>query len=145
MIYISHRGNLNGPIGMKENHPSYIKEAIRQGFQVEIDVWYDQGKFILGHDRPQYEVKKHFLLDRKLWCHAKNHEAFQQMMRDNKIHCFWHEEDDFTITSKGFVWAYPGNTKVHGIWVMPERYNLNPGKNCLGICSDYVQMYSKRR
>jgi hypothetical protein len=29
-------------------------------------------------------------------------------MLDNNIHCFWHQKDDFTITSQGFIWTYPG-------------------------------------
>jgi hypothetical protein len=50
MILISHRGNINGKQPDKENHPLYIFEAIKQGFQVEIDVWFIDGKFKLGHD-----------------------------------------------------------------------------------------------
>jgi hypothetical protein len=50
MILISHRGNINGKQPSKENHPLYIFEAIKQGFQVEIDVWFIDGKFKLGHD-----------------------------------------------------------------------------------------------
>jgi hypothetical protein len=50
MILISHRGNINGKQPNKENHSLYIFEAIKQGFQVEIDVWFIDGKFKLGHD-----------------------------------------------------------------------------------------------
>jgi hypothetical protein len=52
MILISHRGNLNGPNPERENHPDYIWEALRAGFEVEIDVWWVEGKFKLGHDEP---------------------------------------------------------------------------------------------
>ena len=42
MILISHRGNLDGVNPDRENSPTYIKEAISSGFDVEIDVhWYD--------------------------------------------------------------------------------------------------------
>ena len=37
MIYISHRGNLNGKSD-RENQPDYLEEALAQGFDVEIDV-----------------------------------------------------------------------------------------------------------
>ena len=37
MKFISHRGNLNGPIEEYENHPEYILEALKKGFNVEID------------------------------------------------------------------------------------------------------------
>ena len=42
-----------------------------------------------------------------LWCHAKNLQALQSMLEYN-INCFWHQQDDFTITSKGDIWTYPG-------------------------------------
>ena len=61
MIYISHRGNLNGK-SMYENHPEYIEETLCQDFEVEIDVWWiDDSGFWLGHDKPQYPVDEHYL------------------------------------------------------------------------------------
>ena len=76
MIYISHRGNLNGKSD-RENQPDYIEEALAQGFDVEIDVWWVGNSFYLGHDGPIYKIELKWLLDRtsKLWCHAKNGEA----------------------------------------------------------------------
>ena len=57
MIYlIAHRGNLTGKNPEKENHPDYIDEAIDCGYDVEIDVWDDSGKLVLGHEVPQYEI-----------------------------------------------------------------------------------------
>ena len=61
MILISHRGNLDGPKPEKENNPKYIWEALNEGYQVEIDVWYDKGWW-LGHDRPKYKAKINDLL-----------------------------------------------------------------------------------
>ena len=29
-------------------------------------------------------------------------------MSKMNCHYFWHQEDDYTITSKGIIWAYPG-------------------------------------
>ena len=43
MIFISHRGNLNGKKKKLENKPVYIKDAIKKGFNVEVDVWYTDG------------------------------------------------------------------------------------------------------
>jgi hypothetical protein len=63
MILISHRGNLNGPNPERENHPDYIWEALRAGYEVEIDVWWVEGKFKLGHDEPQYDFP--FRINRK--------------------------------------------------------------------------------
>ena len=47
MILISHRGNINGKNTEKENHPSYIDEAIKGEYDVEIDVWYVDEKLWL--------------------------------------------------------------------------------------------------
>ena len=55
MILISHRGNLNGKIPLRENEPDYIWLAIQAGYNVEIDIWFVDGKFKLGHDEPTYD------------------------------------------------------------------------------------------
>jgi hypothetical protein len=52
MKLIAHRGNINGSNPEKENHPDYINEAIKLGHNVEIDVWFINNKFYLGHDDP---------------------------------------------------------------------------------------------
>ena len=61
----------------------------------------------------------------------------------SKIDChyFWHEEDDYTITSKGIFWVYPGKTLIkNSICVLPELSSYNDF-NCLGICSDFIMNY----
>lgn len=61
MKYISHRGNLTDVFPDKENSPEYIMAAIRADFDVEVDVWYIDGKIMLGHDAPTYEVELNFI------------------------------------------------------------------------------------
>jgi len=61
MILISHRGNISGPNQSLENHPDYILTALKGGFDVEIDFWCLKKKLFLGHDYPQYPIKKNFL------------------------------------------------------------------------------------
>lgn len=147
MIYIAHRANINGSNPSKENHPDYISQALNLGFDVEIDVWYIGDKFILGHDSPQYEVKEHYLHNKHFWLHAKNLETISKLNEMSKniyINCFYHNNDSCTLTSKGWIWTYPGN-KIYNntaIVVMPEiiktDYNwFNAG----GICSDYIAAY----
>jgi glycerophosphoryl diester phosphodiesterase len=65
MILISHRGNLIGPNPLKENSLQYIQEALDKGFDVEIDIWLNDGVFYLGHDAIQYEVTLDWLNERK--------------------------------------------------------------------------------
>ena len=145
MILISHRGNLTGRIPNNENHPNYIDEAINAGFDVEVDMWWVDGRVYLGHDNPQYEVDNEWLVDRadKLWVHCKNVELLN-WIRSTILHWFWHEEDTLTLTSKQYMWAYPGKQPIIGsIAVMPEIYN-DKIKKCVGICSDYVKDYKDK-
>ena len=142
MILISHRGNINGKNPHLENHPDYIDEAIALGYDVEIDLWFIDGRVYLGHDEPQYEVDDSWLGERtdKLWVHCKNVESLN-WIRSTVLHYFWHEEDMVTLTSKNHIWAYPGKQPIKGsIAVMPEVHN-DDLDNCIGICSDYINDY----
>ena len=145
MYFISHRGNIEGPNIEKENSPNYVNNALLLGFDVEIDVWYCNSNFFLGHDKPSYKISESYLENKLLWCHAKNFEALDMMMKNRKITCFWHQEDDFTITSNGHIWAYPSNKniqKFNCIDVMPERHCKIENYNVLtlGVCSDYIKI-----
>lgn len=145
MILISHRGNINGKNIPLENNPDYIKDAIHLGYDVEVDIWYSNNTFWLGHDNPKYQIGLYFLLENsdKLWCHAKNIEAIIEMKKEKDINCFWHQKDDITLTSKGYVWAYPGKQPIkNSIAVLPEIYQDNLDV-CRGVCSDYVENYKK--
>ena len=140
MIKISHRGNVHGPNPALENHPDYILQAIQWGFDVEIDLWYVNEQYFLGHDEPQYSIHFEFLQHPKLWVHCKNTEAVVQLHGSN-IHYFWHENDTLTLTSKGFIWAFPGKQPIKSsIAVMPELYQ-DSLESCIGICSDFVGKY----
>ena len=142
MILISHRGNTSGPAPSYENHPDYLREALIAGYECEVDVWYKDDEWWLGHDEPVYDISKAFLQNNKLWCHAKNLEALHKMLQNN-IHCFWHQEDDYTLTSKGFVWTYPGKPVCkNSIIVCYELPKEMP--DCLGICSDYLPKGSSK-
>ena len=81
MILISHRGNYDGPNIKLENNPAQITKMINDGFDCEIDVWYINSHFLLGHDGPVYAVKERFLENNKLWCHAKNMSALEKMIK----------------------------------------------------------------
>jgi hypothetical protein len=109
MYFISHRGNLHGPKPKHENSIPYILNAIQKGFDVEIDVWYVNGSLYLGHNEPQYLVPEFkFFKDNaeKLWCHCKNLQALDILLPLG-IHCFIHDKDIATLTSKNYIWLYP--------------------------------------
>ena len=144
MILISHRGNINGRIEEAENRPDYIEDTIRLGYEVEIDIWVIEGTFHLGHDEPQYPVSLNWLYERKdkLWIHCKNIEAIEWFSSlYGTYNYFWHDTDTVTLTSKNYIWAYPGKQPIkNSIAVLPELFNDNT-INCLGICSDFIQNY----
>lgn len=147
MIYISHRGNINGRIEDVENKPEYINDTILLGYDVEVDVWFVDGEWWLGHDKPQYKISVEWLEERqdKLWIHCKNVDAMVELESGNKhydgFNFFWHETDTLTLTSLSFIWAYPGKQPIKGsIAVMPEIHNEDVSQ-CYGICSDYIEKY----
>ena len=145
MILISHRGNINGKQLNKENAPFYVNNALKLGFNVEIDVWWYNNNFYLGHDKPMYKIKKEYLQDYRLWCHAKNIEALYQMVNRN-IHCFYHQTDDVTLTSKGYLWTSPNKTLTKkSVMVLPEIQNLEIPTKIHGLCSDVIENYEEYR
>lgn len=146
MILISHRGNVNGPNEDFENHPLYIDLAISQGYDVEIDLWMKSGELFLGHDEPDIQIDEEYLLERKtdLWIHCKNSLALSFCI-DKNLHCFYHNTDDYTITSHGFVWAYPGKelSSKRCVMVKPELFNYPSTDGYFAVCSDYVERFEE--
>lgn len=135
---------MTGKIPDRENHPSYIQVAIDAGYDVEIDVWCVDGKFLLGHDNPQYSIDDLWLETRShlLWCHAKNKEALQKML-ELKLHCFWHESDRFTLTSKAVPWCFPNNYQPNGITVV---FGCDTSvRDVLGVCTDYPLLWKEKQ
>ena len=146
MIKIAHRGNLLGPNPDHENHPDYIQAALNNGFDVEVDVWLIDSKFILGHDGPQYEVEVDFLYNDHFWLHAKNIPAISDFNKRSCryiINCFFHDTDDCVLTSGGWIWTYPGKPIIGpgAIAVMPERVPGWDISKAEGICTDYPSKY----
>jgi len=143
MILISHRGNLKGSDKKRENHPSCIDEVLHQGYDCEVDIRINDGIVHLGHDNPVYPVGIRWLIERKenLWIHCKDHESMELMQNHPELNYFWHDKDDMTLTSKGYVWVYPGKQPVkNSIAVLPE-VNKDDVFGCAGICSDIIESY----
>jgi hypothetical protein len=101
----------------------------------------------LGHDKPQYGVDFRWFKDRlsKLWVHCKNIESILYFQECGyEINYFWHQEDDITLTSKNFIWTFPGKKLTsRSIAVLPESVKDWELTECLGICSDYIKKYKK--
>jgi hypothetical protein len=143
MKLIAHRGLLNGPNSHLENLPGQILLSLQAGYDCEIDVRFIDGKWMLGHDNPDFEVPFEFLEQSGLWLHAKNLEALHQLSKTNLVY-FWHQNDDYVITSNSYIWAYPGkpltsrSVMVLPEWADPTLKNIID-VNCFGICSDYPE------
>ena len=66
-------------------------------------------------------------------------ERLNQMIENGKIHCFFHHEDDVTLTSQGYLWTYPGRDLTkNSIAVLPDG---EVPEDIAGICSDFIEEY----
>ncbi len=140
MILVSHRGNISGPNPENENRPDYITEALSRGFDVEVDIWGDK-ELWLGHDKPQYKCSVSFLINnyQKLWIHCKNLMAIDTLSEFKVLNYFWHQNDDHTLTSKNFIWTYPGKHVCNKSILVVDDAREYAGPICFGLCSDYLK------
>jgi len=130
---------VHGPNPTRENTPNYLDEALAAGFDVELDVWSVNGRFVLGHDAPEFPVAPEFLTRPGLWCHAKDPATLLALL-DLGAHCFFHDTDAVTLTSRGYLWTYPGASLTpRSVCVMPERVGQS-FDGAWGVCSDYVAL-----
>ena len=58
MIYISHRGYIDGPEKKLENNPENITFLLKKNVHVEIDARFYKIFFFLGHDKPEFKIGK---------------------------------------------------------------------------------------
>jgi len=140
MKIISHRGNLTGPHSCSENHPDAIQTALRLGFMVEVDIHVTDHVY-LGHDRPAFAMDFSLFENPNCIFHAKNLKALDYLM-DRGVHCFWHEEDQLTITSQGKLWCYPGThldspRAIH----LDFKQRIAMPFSGWGICTDHPLYY----
>ena len=137
MKLISHRGNICGRESKNENKPDYITNAIDKGFDCEVDIWHQDGLY-LGHDNPAYEIDLDFLLryHDQLWIHCKDLESLESLSQNEHLNVFWHESDDYTLTSKGFIWTYPHKKICSKSVIVSNSAKYSKFQNCYGVCSD---------
>lgn len=141
MKIIAHRGNIRGKT-IFENDPSYIREALKEGYDVEIDIRLCDNLLKLGHDTPQCPCPEEFFTDPNVWFHAKDINTLGAILKST--HCFIHDRDEATLTSKGYIWVYPGKLLVRGcVSVLPEQgdYSNTELTLCAALCTDYAEKY----
>ena len=140
MLLISHRGNLTGPNFGFENSPYYLEKSLNLGFEVEIDLWVKNNQLFLGHDEPTYQINLDFLTKHKerLWIHCKNLEALEFMQSQSGFNYFWHGTDDYTLTSKGYIWTYfEKPVAKNNVLVIKGQIKKGDLPDCYGVCTDF--------
>lgn len=155
-VIIAHRGNVQGKNVERENTLSFIDEAFELGYLCEVDLWKFDNDWFLSHDDPyvsnvkpvnfsEIEKRKDGLI-----IHCKNDQALAWFTdHHEQYHYFWHENDDYTLTSFGCIWAYPDvslSIKCQSaITVMPENEGFDKDcSNFTGICTDYADYFNRR-
>ena len=151
MKIIAHRANIGGPNSKNENRISNIRKCIELGYDVEIDIRFFDGHLYLGHDQPGERITKKELIEikRNVWIHCKNLRAVSYLSQiDEDLNYFWHEKDSYTLTSKGYIWAYPGEQlSKECICVLPEindslkDIELLKKSEISGICTDFPNLF----
>jgi hypothetical protein len=155
MLLIAHRGLMTGPDPSVENLPHQIGLALSRGYDSEVDLWLENGRWALGHDAARHTVDAEFLRQPGLWIHCKNLAAFFALKAEprNEHNYFWHESDAVVVTSFGYVWTYFGSPETESpasICVMPEVSRtideirlLYRREKWYGICTDLAQEISR--
>jgi hypothetical protein len=175
MTIISHRGNLNGPDLEKENTPEHIIAAINSGYVdgVEIDIWFFDGRFYLGHDKPMIEIDESFIVENfgRLWLHSKTVETddvlsnlifkvqrsfdIDVMYPDSRIGVIFSQITEGVVRTNKHYKIYHSLQKSnyrYGILVLPEliypgdlRGSLNVIDSWVyaGVITDYPVWFSK--
>lgn len=137
MRLISHRGNVYGPNKTTENQPDQISKVLSMGFDCEIDLWFINQCYYLGHDKPTYKVSPKFIKQKGLWLHCKNFESLENAPKN--CNYFWHQSDDFTLTSKGYIWTFPKKRVGKMSIIVDNKADWKTKDyNCFAVCSDYI-------
>ena len=145
MQIIAHRGNLTGPNRDRENMSSYVREAVKAGFGVEIDLWGKDRQLLMGHDSPIWVFNPALFSDKELWqiwFHCKN-DAAEHYCKFAGFNHFRHEGMPRITTYMGETWHYPGATLQGGrpIACLPETVPDWDISGAWGICTDYPIKY----
>ena len=119
--WVLHRGNTHGLDKATENEPDLLRRALEAGWDVEVDVWLDEGSKAgvwLGHDAPEHYLGAAggaecdaLLAHPGAWLHCKNLAAFRwlrQRADSWRFHFFSHDLDPLALTSRGVAWVFPG-------------------------------------
>jgi len=142
MKIYSHRGNLSGK-DSQENEPAFIKQCLAGGFHVEIDLWFIDNKYFLGHDEPTYRIDIDEFDHEEVIFHLKT--PHLPLLR--RADAFAIENDPYVLTLRGLLWMNYGQTPgVRSVMCSPELVGHSLGVEAFvrtiagraaGLCTDY--------
>jgi 3-deoxy-D-manno-octulosonate 8-phosphate phosphatase (KDO 8-P phosphatase) len=137
---------LNGSIPSSENNPDYILEATKK-YSVEVDAWFKDGDYYLGHEKPVHKIDKLFLFSDSIITHCKNIECLHQLRGYSMVEAFYQVNDEVSITTAGrFIYhssVIPTIYKSNDIVVnlgKPDNY-LSNFTGSISVLTDYPNCY----
>ncbi len=144
-MFIAHRGLTSGPSSRNENNKETLLSRAKMGLYSECDIWYIDGKFFLGHDTPSESISTEELCTPYLWLHAKNKEAYEQLLHIRNsyginLRVFWHTTEDYVLTTHNDCIVFPGKPLLqNSVFMMPENAGeISTPEISSAICSDYT-------
>lgn len=142
LILISHRGNLDGVQEDRENTPSYIQTALREGFAVCCDVIAQHGAFLLPTRAGYHKLPYALLSNPQMWFLASDAITLDALCAVN-AHAV-PASSPVALTSVHYLWCLPGaDLTPRSIAVFPEEVNpawLESGEPA-GVCSNEILRY----
>lgn len=142
MKIYSHRGNLSGK-SPRENEPAFILECIAEGFNVEVDLWFVDGAYLLGHDGPEHPIDLRAFDREEIIFHLKSPHVPPLKHAD----AFAIENDPYALTRRGLLWTNYGRAPTpEAVMCSPELvgdqrpladFVRTMQHTAAGICTDY--------
>ena len=80
-----------------------------------------------------------------LWIHCKNFDVLNYLISEqNNLNFFWHENDDYTLTSKNYIWTYPSKHFFENsvLVYLESDFKISENQKIYGICTDYPKAYN---
>jgi hypothetical protein len=142
MIIYAHRGNVSG-ISPRENHPDFIRLALEQGFGVEVDLWQVEGRWLLGHDGPQFPIEIAAFDRPDVIFHLKTPHLPSLAFAD----AFALDQDPYALTLRGRLWTNYGQpVSATSIACAPELVRATEPlaefaarcSQAFGVCTDHA-------
>lgn len=146
MKFISHRGNLYGADPEKENDPRYIEKAMLH-CDVEVDLFFLDECFWLGHDFPKHQISLSWIekYKKNIWFHCKNLEAAWKIGQINSTKFFCHSSDPYVLINTGHIWVHDLSLDLSSQCIIPlidlQSLIKFPKEKVFAICSDYPNEY----